>query len=458
MQQDYYVEYYEELDRRLECFFSSSEIGRESAWLAGFQVKEPLVTFLFYRLTMERDNYNFYRRQGMSGESAMHRIDVFLNRIKTVSTIRGEEENDILIDIEQHPWKAQLKDYKGCVLFYVFNARQLYYFTPLLYRMNRPIVLLSEYDIPESTQLPEYVTYLYIKFSKQRIFANRDFEVRFPVFFHYAHTFSILLQLLRPTGVVCLEGCHYQEQLLAVEAEYFNIPSYGIQQGWPSMMRTGFRRMPFRYYYTWGERFSELWRKYNKNSEFLPVGYMYDVPDTNMAIKNSVSFFLQSPTYLSDNNYFNALLKLIEISADKFPNVRFLVREHPEYRLNEKIIRQWNLKANVEIVSEHDLTEVYANTRIVVSHYSSSLMEGLQYGCQPLVFDPTCNSRYYPDIEKEKMGKIARSKDEFIKCLETMLKETKWDYANKLKWFSATGVATLNAMVTHMNQTLKKYD
>lgn len=38
-----------------------------------------------------------------------------------------------------------------------------------------------------------------------------------------------------------------------------------------------------------------------------------------------------------------------------------------------------------------------------------------------------------------------------------MLRESKWDYVNKLKWFAATGMVTLNAMITHMDQTLKKY-
>lgn len=456
IQQDYYIEYYEELDRRLESFFSSSEIGKKSTRLAGFQVKEPLTTFLFYKLTMERDNYSFCRRQGMPVESAMSRVDAFLDRVKMVSTVREREKDDILTDLEQHPWSPQLKDCKGCVLFYVFNPRQLGYLIPLFYRMNRPVVLLSEYDIPENTKLPEYATVLPVHFSKRRIFTDKEFEDRFPLLFHYAHTFSILLQMLQPIGVVCLEGCHFQEQLLAVEAEHFNIPSYGIQQGWPSLIRTGFRRMPFRYFYTWGERFSELWAAYNSFPRFVSSGYMYETAISEEEEQKCVSFFLQSPTYLSDENYFNALLKLIEISADKFPDVLFLVREHPEYKLGEKILRQWNSKANVEIVSDCDLTEVYVRTRIVVSHYSSSLMEGLQYGCQPLVFDPTCHSHYYPDIEKERMGKIACSAAEFFECLGDMLKNTEWNFVNKPKWFAAMGMTTLNAMTTHLNKTLNK--
>lgn len=456
-QSDYYLEFYDELDKRLEHFGVSSDRSRRSVCLAGVSVQDALQTHLFYRLSMERNAYNRCRRQGMAVEEAMSRVDAFLNRLRNMApmSLEGAGE-DSLLDVQKHPWREPLEECHGCVLVYVYNARQLYDLTPLINQVGRPVVLLSEYDIPDETELPEYVTALPVEFSHCRIFTDRDFECRFPLFFHYAHTFSILLQLMRPAGVICLEGCRFQEQLLAVEAENLGIPSYGIQRSWPSLMHGGFRRLPFRYYYTWGERFSRLWAVHNPVPSFVPLGYMYEVEPLRRGEEQScVSFFLQAPVHLSDEVYFTQLLELIREAAERWPEVTFLVREHPEYRLDESLLRSLQFRGRVEIVSESPLNEIYARTRILVSHYSSSLMEGLLYGCRPLVFDPTDGSRYFPDVEKEGLGCIARTREEFMACLARMLEDNVPLGFQRQECFAATGTDTLDAMVSHLNQTLR---
>ena len=131
------------------------------------------------------------------------------------------------------------------------------------------------------------------------------------------------------------------------------------------------------------------------------------------------------------------------------------MREHPEYRLDESLLRSLQFRGRVEIVSESPLNEIYARTRILVSHYSSSLMEGLLYGCRPLVFDPTDGSRYFPDVEKEGLGCIARTREEFMACLARMLEDNVPLGFQRQEWFAATGTDTLDAMVSHLNQTLR---
>lgn len=450
---DYYVEYYEELDKRLDCFIVSWGVNKK-AWLNKYDLTEPLKTFLFYRLSMERDYYNQCRLQGMLINEAMERVDSFLGLFKKDNS--GESQEKELVDVKEHPWYELLNGYRGMLIVYLFNARQLQYLTPLLQKLDHPVLLLSEYDIPEETELPEYVTALTIEFSSKSSFIEKKFERHFPLIFHYANTFDILFQILRPCGVVCLEGCHFQEQLLAVVAESNGIPSYGIQQGWPSMMRTGFRRLPFRYFFTWGERFSDLWAKYNPFPKFVPGGYMYETIDGVGGEKQYVSFFLQSPCFLSDWNYFNAMIKLISGSAEEFPEVDFLVREHPEYRLEKSVVEEWKKLNNVEVVSDCKLQDVYVRTKIVVSHFSSSLMEGVLYGCVPLVYDPTVNSRYYPDVEREGLGRIAKSTEDFKTCLKELLAgEGKQPilFDKKNQWFASTGDATLRNMVAFLKNT-----
>lgn len=96
-------------------------------------------------------------------------------------------------------------------------------------------------------------------------------------------------------------------------------------------------------------------------------------------------------------------------------------------------------------------------------------MEGVAHGCIPLVYDVTTNSRYYPDVEKEGLGKIAKTKDVFHQQLKEILSYSYDEnpYLQNIRerqkqWFAATGDATLKQMaetiktITHRkNITLK---
>lgn len=236
---DYYVEFYEEAYRKLECLLQSWGTDG-NVRLNVHDIKVALRTFLFYRIGMEKEHYNQYRRNGMTIDAAMKRMDGLLEIFKKD---RQETENGlpaVLSDIKEHPWYEILNENQGVLIVYIFNARQLGYFTPLLQVVDIPVLLLSEYDIPEDTDLPETVMAVSMDFSMQRVFADKEFEYKFPLVFHYTHTFDILFRILRPCGVACLEGIYFQEQLLASVAASYDVPFFVIQQGWPSMMHAGF--------------------------------------------------------------------------------------------------------------------------------------------------------------------------------------------------------------------------
>lgn len=461
---DYYLEFHEELDKRLEAFVSGHEQQDAARTLLGMHnIRIPWVTHLFYQLTHEREHYNRCRLEGMTVDRAMKRVDGFLSLFGDAPAAPAGKT---LTGLRQHPWYETLRDYRGQLLVYLFNARQLHYLTPLIKRLDRPVLLVCESELPDNTGLPDHVTALPLEFFNCRAFANPYIEHYFPTLYHYANTFDFLLRILQPAGIICLEGCHTQEQLLAVMAKDNRIPAVCIQQGWPSLMRTGFRRMPFRYFFTWGERFCRLWKKYNPEPEFLPMGYMYPAVCGEAPEKNGVTFFLQSPCFLSDPHYFNDLSDLIGASAARYPGITFMVREHPEYKIGKERIREWEGYPNVVLVSDWELAEVYGRTLIGVSHFSSALMEGVVHGCIPLVYDPTTGSRYYPDVEREKIGKITKTKAEFMHCLNEMLPHNGDDsgkekrlclqtiYAQQPDWFAATGNETLERMAGFIHRYL----
>ena len=441
---DYYVEFYEELNKRLELFVENPVSEKRLLW-GKHHLKWALHTYLFYRLCMEREYYNQCRLKGMSIDVSMKRVDAVLAIFMKESTHSTETESVMVEDIERHPWYKLLNGHKGALVVYIFNARQLAYLTPLLHKQKGEIILLSEYEIPDEYDLPDNVMVLLMMFSKKTLHSNRYLETNFPLFSKYANTFDLLLQILAPSGVVCLEGAHYQERMLATLAENYGIPSFGIQQGWPSMMHAGFRHFPFRYFFTWGENFNSLWAKYNPHPHYIPAGYMYEVSIPVPEKKNCVSFFLQSPNFLSDKNYFYSILNLINLAAQKFTDTTFLVREHPECKLGSDFCERWATIPNIEIVSDCPLQDVYVRTRIVVSHFSSSLMEGVVHQSVPLVYDPTSDSRYYPDVEKLNIGRIAKTEEEFLSHLTDLLKSPWKPYSKETmcQWFAATDKTTL---------------
>lgn len=413
---DYYVVYYAELEKRVDAFLRDSETS-----LGDFDVKKPLLTFLCERLSLEREEYCRYRQQGLDTDAAMQRIDRFFFDMRSKPIRVYEDSDPILTDVRLHPWYKVLGGYKVEILVYVSNADQFQYMLPLLQKFDVPTLLLSEYDIPEETNLPDCLTALTMEFSSHRMFRNPVFEARYPLLFHYINTFDILLRLLCPRVVLCLEGNRWQEELLAVVASVRRVPSCCMQQGWPSIVQTGFQNMPFRYYFTWGEYFSTLWQTKNPKTCFIPCGYMYDTASYQQTLRNSVAFFLPTPCRMFDIDSFTQLVEFISVVAHCYPDVMFLVREHPDYQLIDVVKNCWKEISNIRIVTDNSLPEVYARARVVVAYHVSALTECLLYGCVPLAFIPASNFSPYPDIEQNGWGYIARTTDEILSCLRGIL-------------------------------------
>ena len=86
------------------------------------------------------------------------------------------------------------------------------------------LLLLSEYEIPDDTELSETVTAAQVEFSEQKVFENDSIEQNFPRLFLYANTFETILRILSPSKVVCLASSKtYQKELLLGFAKDSNI-------------------------------------------------------------------------------------------------------------------------------------------------------------------------------------------------------------------------------------------
>jgi hypothetical protein len=426
MRQDYYDEYYKEIDKFIWNYVRKiKNTAPEKLQIGDYRdVSLLIVNSLYskYSFGYWKRTYTEFRRTGKSIESI---LNVFEKELDVLFYSEYQEKlihsSEYKFDIKKSPFYEMLLPYKNQIVIYVFNLRQLVYLTPLIQGLQQPILLLSEFDIPEETDLPEYVTAMELEYMADYKFSNPFLEKIFPFMFHFLNTYDCLLEILNPKGIIVLEGCHLQEHVLGLICNQLKIPSFCIQQGWPSLMHTMFCNYSYKYFLTWGNWFNELWRLNSPIPNYKAIGYMYPCEKENIEIKKSICFFMQAPVLISDAEYFSSFIEIMMETVVLFPTEKFLVREHPEFRLSDQTKEKIDQITNLKIVTESDLSLVFEETKIVVAHFSSVLMEGLIHNCIPVVLDLTADSIYYPDIETAGLGFITKDKNSFINALSLII-------------------------------------
>ncbi len=415
---DFYIEFYDMVD------------GIINGYLVSHNLPSYVGTLLFEGSYQLKARYNSLRSDGLSLSQA---IEI----IKDAILPKFEITREIIMPKECIPLSGALSRAGNRLAIYVYNTRQLKYMMPFIEMVNRPVVLLCERSVDIEMDMPEYVEAIDLDYS---IAPELDGDVNVAVKkMRSCYTLmNSVFSELKVEGVVLLEGCHFQEQIIGEIAREHHFPSILLQQGWPSVMHTMFRRFPYSHFITWGEKFNDLWRRYNPAPEYCSAGYPYPVKPKRA---EAVTFFLQAPLFISDEAYYGMFVDLISDAAWKYEHIVVLVREHPEYRMNPKRKKALLGLSNVCFVTDWPLTNVFAASSVVVSHFSSSLIEGMAHECIPLVFDPTTDSRYTPDVEALGLGCIATTSVEFFQKLDMILSEKDTYASNVLAskdcWFYA---------------------
>lgn len=379
-------------------------------------------------------NKSLYQRPAVLNEDtcrqAIKKVEIALSSLVTFTAAPIEEQCD-----ENKTWYECLKGEENKVLLFATSPRILDYLSPLIKAMKNDFVLLTTGSVPDGYEIPPNGTVVRFRMPKAKLFRNAELEQALPWFYNFANAIGWFIEILRPRLVVCMDGCQSEYRLAAAFCNEKHIPSVCLQLGWPSYIHTAFRDLPYTYFFTWGDKFGPLWEKYNKHTRFVATGYMEE------AIRNgcheAIAFFLQAPVYLNTEVYLARMCDLVRATATCYPDTPILVREHPEYRGRTECLSRFIQCGNVDIVNDDKLADVYARTKVVVSHFSSVLMEGLMYGCTPLVFNPTPGSSYYPDIESEGIGYIAKNENEFFSKLPVCLRQA--SLGELPQWFRATG-------------------
>ena len=434
---DYILQFHADLETVVETEVEGVAEKVRGAWtVGGCDVSKPVINFLWYRNLGLREKY-------MANGGSMATFENFRQFIRNLSV----EKYGIDETVETNTsWCNLLKEERGKIVFYATSPRIVEYLRPVICAMDESFVLLTPYDVGYVDELPDCATVVKFSLSNIVIFKNELLARHFPLVYCFANTIGSYIQALRPRLLVCMDGCQTEYELAALFCKQIDVPSVCIQQGWPSMLHEGFHDMPYTHFLTWGRGFNELWKKRNHDVDFMETGYLYDVKSGGAHF--AITFFMQAPVFLLTADYLDRMYRLVVTVAERYKDRIVLVREHPEYKADAVQKEKWAALSNIRNVSNMPLAEVFAQTCVAVSCFSSSIMESVVHGCVPLVFSPATGVRYSPDIEKEHLGLISVSEEEFLVKLNDIIEHNyKPIKENDAFWFSNIGNASVCATI-----------
>ncbi len=261
----------------------------------------------------------------------------------------------------------------------------------------------------------------------QHLFCSYALSI-FPQLLHDADEILTALNVLRPKCVAVVEGNAPTDAITSEASHLLGIPCYCIQQGWSPYIHTGFRNMNYTEMFVWGQRFADLLRPHNLQQVFSITGSHALQNRIVAQRKNEVkvlSFFLQSPCALLSIDRYDEFLELIVVVAQAYSSVDIVVREHPGYRLSTaaKLRLQSCSNVHFSIPTTETVSAVISASDMVVSVFSTVLLEALALGVVPLICSIGAMKRYQPAIALEGAAIEVSSTFEARRIIDEIIKE-----------------------------------
>ncbi len=415
MSVNYNYEYLTLCDKLITGYTKKIEEEYPTAFhMADCSLKVPVQKFLFMQYTFNnqlREEFNTRINTGEYLDDIESRfLEHILGRYSYIESSQEEqpEENRNYFD----SLESNFKPFLNKIIYYALHERFLKFALPVLSALPEDVVALCENPIPGDFVCSENIQAIEFSFLKLYQYQNQFLQTKFPQIFFMFNTLAGLWNVLSPQKLIVIEGNHPQFEILALLGKKDKVPVICLQQGWPGILHTGFRNMQYSHFISWGRQFSEMLEALNPIPSFIDAGYPFNV--INYEKRNAISFFLQAPLLVSSVNDYNQLLELSFFCAQHFPELCILVREHPEYPLPVQFIETAKKYKNIRLTppSAYSIDEIYGQSFISVSIFSSTIIESIAHGVIPFVFNPTSMPHYYPDLHQEELGVEVKSLDE----------------------------------------------
>lgn len=407
MTNDFIISFHEHLTEWLDHQLCNQPL----IW--GFHnISRAVSNYLWYSNLYLRDNYI---RCALQGDTD------YLNRID-LRIPRPEQDIQPIIedDLNNHPWRKILEKYNNCILIYADNPRHFHFLLRVMHYLNsqsQPVVLLTQTKRINGIQDTNIRPLSLIPVITKAVTASGFYKVSHRLT-EYIHTLHCYIHWMRPRVMICCDGCQTQYQLAAIYCRDLGIPTVCVQMGWPGFIHSGFQKLPYAHFLSWGKPFSEILQAFSPQTEFHVIGRLGDV--NRIGSHDAITFFMQAPIFVSSEQYFSLLIRLIRNTASRYPSKRIIVRPHPEYNYDKRISAIPEGFGNIFIDKRRSVNKTYQDTDIAVSHFSSCLVESTVFRCTPLMFNPTYGFEY-PLLSSNFK---ACNEEEFFLKLELLLQRT----------------------------------
>jgi hypothetical protein len=204
--------------------------------------------------------------------------------------------------------------------------------------------------------------------------------------------------------VVVAEGNEPIHETARLAAYACGARSLCIQYGWSPYSHNGFRNLAYDAMLVWGSLFSELLAPGSPKQRFIVTGTPLPILTPPMrdarAPIRGIGFFLQHVTQLGTHAEWHDFLDLVGWTARGFPEATIMVREHPQSpSLTPEECARIGTSGNIRFVpaSEVPLADALAPCDVVVSPFSTVLLEGIAAGAIPFIVASGL-PRFWPDI------------------------------------------------------------
>jgi len=205
--------------------------------------------------------------------------------------------------------------------------------------------------------------------------------------------------------VVVPEGDASMYEVINRVCKKLGVPIACIQQGWSPVTFSGTKNMSFDKMFVWGREFSKMLSPLNPDQVFSISGNHIisngnREPSNYTGKRDGICFFLQLNGALISDDAWNNFISLMRWTAKEFPETPVYIREHPSFGLSEKDKEYFSSIQNIIFSGPRDysLPDLFARCFLSVAIYSSTILESIEAGILPIIFNENSLPRYYPDV------------------------------------------------------------
>lgn len=406
MSKEYYWEYMKACDDLVTRFLCEGKrLNKDAFKIQHLNIEKAIMNYLWEKLFFNPAKELFSKQRSENNINDNILESLWDKILIPLLPEQKKEITDDLVSNRNDPYEEILNPYKHSTLFYCKNNRQLKYLLPILQKVKIKSVIISMQELNETIINNDNVEIIEFNIITHYVLVYQNYlKEKLRQLFFLTNTFFLLIKNIMPARVIVLEGCHFEQEIIAAVCKSLSIKTICIQQGWPGLVHTRFSNMGYDYFFTWGKAFSKLWEENNPHPKYIETGYLYEVNKTTLDEKGAIAFFFQSPSFTISNDVFHKMLDFASFCAETFPERRILIREHPEYRFMATFESKVQGHANIELVTDTALAIVFSKAIVGVSIFSSTLVEGLAHQVIPFAFNLTSSPKYYPDLAGEELG------------------------------------------------------